>query len=175
MWPMADALLGDARGGVLIGAGSLDLAECTLCSSRCICAVRLRIWVREVELGSPRVAGAFALALRIRAGVAFLPRDAAVLRTGTDGPCEDLKFALEGTRDGLGLGVILFLLERTLRLLGGFDGVLRMLRLNGADASDIGGEGGVGVSETVSAVETDFVSGGVVIIGEDAVELGEPP
>lgn len=41
------------------------------------------------------------------------------------------------------------------------------------EASDIGGEGGVGVSDTVSVVETDFVSGGVVIIGEEAVDTGE--
>lgn len=42
------------------------------------------------------------------------------------------------------------------------------------EASDIGGDGGVGVSDTVSFVETDFVSGGVVIIGDEAVETGEP-
>ena len=39
------------------------------------------------------------------------------------------------------------------------------------DDSETGGEGGVAV---VVCVETDFVSGGVVIIGEDAVDTGEP-
>ena len=33
------------------------------------------MWVRDVELGMPRVAGALFLAFRITAGVAFLLRD----------------------------------------------------------------------------------------------------
>lgn len=57
-------------------------------------------------------------------------------------------------------------------LLGGFIGV-RIAFDSFADDSDIGGDGGVGVSDTVSAVETDFVSGGVVISGEEAPEFGE--
>lgn len=44
-------LRGEARGGVYVGAGSLERAECTLASSRCICAVRVRIWERELEAG----------------------------------------------------------------------------------------------------------------------------
>lgn len=43
-----------------------------------------------------------------------------------------------------------------------------------AEASDMGGDGGVAASELVSAVEIDLVPGGVVIIGDDAVERGEP-
>jgi hypothetical protein len=74
-WPKADRFRGEARGGVLTGAGSFDLADCTRCSSLCICAVRVRIWVRDVELGRPRVAGAFALAFRMTEGVAFLARE----------------------------------------------------------------------------------------------------
>ena len=42
---------GEARGGVLVGAGSLDRADCTRASSRCIWAVRLRIWERELDPG----------------------------------------------------------------------------------------------------------------------------
>lgn len=38
------------------------------------------------------------------------------------------------------------------------------------DGSDDGGEGGVGVSETVD--EADLV-GGVAVVGEDAVVVGE--
>jgi len=57
-------------------------------------------------------------------------------------------------------------------LLGGLTGVFAT-GLAFAEASDIGGEGGVGVSEVVSVVEMDFVSGGVVIIGEEAVDDGE--
>lgn len=49
--PMTDER-GDALGGVLTGAGSLERADCTRASRRCICAVRDRIWVSEVEVGS---------------------------------------------------------------------------------------------------------------------------
>jgi hypothetical protein len=42
-----------------------------------------------------------------------------------------------------------------------------------AEASDMGGDGGSCTSETVSAVDTDFESGGVVISGELAVECGD--
>jgi hypothetical protein len=58
-------------------------------------------------------------------------------------------------------------------LFGGFTGVFAT-GLVDVEASDIGGEGGVGVSETVSFVDTDFVSGGVVIIGDEAAEFGDP-
>lgn len=59
--------LGLDLGGVLTGAGSLLLADCTLCSSRCICAVSVRICVSEVEFGKPLVAvgGGLDLAPRI--------------------------------------------------------------------------------------------------------------
>lgn len=56
-------------------------------------------------------------------------------------------------------------------LFGGFKGVLA-IGATVAEDSDIGGDGGVGVSDTVSVVETDFVSGGVVMSGEEAVEVG---
>ena len=35
-----EPLLGDVPGGVLVGAGSLDRTECTLCSSRCILFIK---------------------------------------------------------------------------------------------------------------------------------------
>ena len=38
--PRADPLLGEARGGVDVGPGSFDLAECTLCSMLCILLMR---------------------------------------------------------------------------------------------------------------------------------------
>jgi hypothetical protein len=40
----------------------------------------------------------------------------------------------------------------------------------GAEASEIGGDGGVAVLETV--VDADF-EGGVVVIGDEAVEVGD--
>ena len=43
---------GEARGGVVAGAGSLDRTECTLASRRCICAVSERMWESELEAGS---------------------------------------------------------------------------------------------------------------------------
>ena len=154
---------------MLIGAGSFDLADWTRCSSRCICAVRLRIWVSEVEFGNPRVAGALVLVCRITEGVAFLVR---VELGGAVGPLEVRKFP-DGNRV-VGLGVVLESPEGNFNLLfGGFIGVLA-IGLVVAEASDIGGDGGVGVSETVSVVETDLVSGGVVIMGEEAVDAGEP-
>jgi hypothetical protein len=56
----------------------------------------------------------------------------------------------------------------------GFIGVLKAFGAFAED-SEIGGEGGVGVSDTVSIVETDFVSGGVVMSGDDAIESGDSP
>lgn len=169
MWPSAESFRGDARGGVETGAGNFDLADCTRCSSLCICAVRLRICVRDVEFGKPRVGGAFARVFLMTDGVAFLVR---VELGGAAGPLEVRKL-LDGYRDAAGFGVVLESPEGSLSLLfGGFTGVFA----NGlafADASDIGGEGGVGVSEIVSFVDTDFVSWGVVIIGDEAVETGD--
>lgn len=156
----------------MTGAGNFDLADCTRCSNRCICAVRLRICVRDVEFGKPRVAGAFVLAFRISDGVAFLLR---MELFGIAGPLELRRLAFpDGCRGTVGLGVVLESPEGSLSLLfGGFEGVLA-ISLAFAEASDIGGDGGVSVSDTVSFVDTDFVSGGVVIIGDEAVELGEP-
>ena len=42
-----------------------------------------------------------------------------------------------------------------------------------AEASDLGGEGGSWISETVSTVEIDLLSGGVMTNGELAVDCGE--
>lgn len=138
----------------------MDLAEWTRCSSLCICAVRLRIWVREVEFGIPRVAGALLAAFRITDGV----------ERSMVGLLVDVLLELA---PNLGLGVTLRSPEGSLnRVGGGFIGVLIEGCLS-LYVSDIGGDGGVGVSETVSEVETDFVSGGVVIIGEEATEFGE--
>ena len=42
-WLSAEPGLGEARGGVEIGAGNLDRAEWTLCSSFCILPISPRI------------------------------------------------------------------------------------------------------------------------------------
>jgi hypothetical protein len=127
--------------------------------------------VRELEFGGLRVAGAFILAPRMTDGVAFLIRELDSA-DGPPGPLEPRKFA-DWYADA-GLGVVLELPEGSFNLL--FDVFIGVFAtgLVVAEASDMGGEGGVGVSETVSVVDTDLVSGGVVIIGEEAVEVGEP-
>jgi hypothetical protein len=170
LWPIAEPFRGDARGGVLTGAGSFDLADWTRCSSFCICAVRVLMCVRDCEFGMPRVAGAFDLAFLMTDGVAFLVRDEL---SGAVGPLE-LRKVPDGSRDAVGFGVVLESPEGSFNLLfGRFIGVFATGFVVVED-SDIGGDGGVGVSDTVSAVETDFVSGGVVIIGDEAVEVGDP-
>jgi hypothetical protein len=72
---MAESGRGEARGGVEVGAGSLDRADCTRCSSRCILPIRPRIWTNDEELGT----GPFSLRavdMRRFAGVAIpLVRD----------------------------------------------------------------------------------------------------
>lgn len=72
----------------MMGAGSFDLAECTRCSSRCICDCRVRTCVREVELGNPLVGGALALVFRMTEGVAFL------VRTELEGAAAPLELAV---------------------------------------------------------------------------------
>lgn len=42
---------GENLGGVLIGPGSFERADCTRASRRCIWAVRVRMWVSELEGG----------------------------------------------------------------------------------------------------------------------------
>lgn len=43
---------GEARGGVVVGAGSFERTECTRASRRCIWAVRFRMWLRDVDGGT---------------------------------------------------------------------------------------------------------------------------
>lgn len=46
------SVLGEARGGVCVGAGSLERADCTRASRRCICAVSVRMCDNEFDDGS---------------------------------------------------------------------------------------------------------------------------
>lgn len=103
------------------------------------------------------------------AGVAFLALEEEI---GAAGPFE-LRRLLE-LYLAEGFGVVLESPEGSFILLaGGFIGVF-MIGLAEPEASDIGGDGGVGVSDT-SVVEIDLVSGGVVIIGDEALDIGESP
>lgn len=90
---------------------------------------------------------------------------------GMDGPRDDRNgCAEEGYR--IGLGVTLRSADGARMRLGGLRGVRKAL---GAfdERSETGGEGGVGVSEIVSAVDTDLLSGGVVMRGDEAIESGD--
>ena len=90
---------------------------------------------------------------------------------GMDGPREERNGCAE---DGyrIGLGVTLRSADGARMRLGGLIGVRKGL---GAfdDRSEMGGEGGVGASEIVSVVDTDLLSGGVVIRGDEAMESGD--
>lgn len=124
------------------------------------------MWVSDAEFGKPLgcvVRGR--AAVRLTEGVGRLEDD------GIDGPREDRSGCAE---DGyrIGLGVTLRSADGARMRLGGLRGVRNAL---GAfdERSEMGGEGGVGVSEIVSAVETDLLSGGVVIRGDEAMESGD--
>ena len=78
-WPEAESLLGEARGGVEVGAGSFDRAELTRCSSFCILPISPRIWCKEPDAGRPppawELAGRLMVERRDTYGVGWLLRD----------------------------------------------------------------------------------------------------
>jgi hypothetical protein len=163
-------VLGEARGGVRVGPGSLDRAECTRASSRCICAVRVRIWVSEFEVGSLFEAERGPTARWAGVRIVVVP---------------PVEIRLPGARvvavGGLerGLGVVLALTSaegrrERLTVLRWAEGLEAATLGRGAETSDMGGEGGSGNSERVSPSSvSDLESVGVVMRGELAVEPGE--
>jgi hypothetical protein len=124
------------------------------------------MWDREFEFGTPLVPNLLLGAVRSAEGVARVELigivGAFTVRTGRVG----------GYRGGF--GVVLDSPDGSRIFLVGFIGVLMPDFGAFPEVSEMGGDGGVGVSDTVSVVETDFVSGGVVIMGEEAAESGEP-
>lgn len=116
-----------------------------------------RIWYSEPDFERPSglllLAALFIVVLRENDGVAC-----SELLFMADGPLEYLRF-LDGY---CGRGVVSE---------SDIEGLDLGIRIDGAGAaciewSDVGGDGGVGVSDTVE--EADFV-GGVAIVGEDIV------
>lgn len=106
-------VLGEPRGGVLAEpAGSLDRADCTRASRRCICAVSVRIWVSELEGGilCARVLGGGLLVVEfLWAGVrnaaeavaTRLPRVEELDAPPTDLGLDAMLLSAEGNRDFL--------------------------------------------------------------------------
>jgi hypothetical protein len=161
-WPTAEAFRGEARGGVEVGAGSLDRAELTRCSSFCIFPMRPRIWWSEPEAAVPGGSwGCSWCVVVVRRGIEGVER---ILLRGMDGRRE-----CREVRDNcvIGRAVLVELVMESRDLETGTAGVPDM---TGNDVSDVGGEGGVGVSETID--EADLV-GGVAMVGDDAVVVGE--
>ena len=167
--PLTEAR-GDARGGVCVGAGSLDRTECTRASRRCICAVSVRICERELEAGILCVPGR--AAVERFAGV----RNAAGLAP-IEGRLAGARDVVEGAGLVRGFGVASAEGSRDLRAaLDAAAGVLDAAAVlgRGAEASDMGGDGGSWTSDAAPAADEDFISGGVETRGELAVEFGEP-
>lgn len=162
---------GDARGGVIVGPGSLERADCTRASRRCIWAVSDRMCEREVDgaipLGAARGAAGFAGTGR---GAVVVVRDDTVA---------DLVGGREDAEDdSRGRGVTLESMDGNLDffcLVGAVTGVLIGGTLavfgkgGGAEASDMGGEGGSLTGVLVD--ETEAVSGGVDTMGELAPDI----
>ena len=84
--------------------------------------------------------------------------------TGTDGPRECLGIR-EDTCDARGVVSALLIEMRDFVICRA-----GVVAATGIDLSEVGGEGGVGVSETFE--DSDFV-GGVVTVGEEADVVGE--
>lgn len=163
---------GEARGGVGFGAGSLDRAFCTRASSFCILAVRDRMWDRDADAGipfaGPRAGGGLGAVGRAADAV----RDVAVVADRVGGRDDDADEA------SLGLGVVLVSIDGNLDLLG-FDvdgtgvlmgGTLVLGSGGGAEASDMGGDGG-SLTGVLTEDTEEAASSGVVMSGELAVDM----
>lgn len=160
---------GDTRGGVCVGAGSLDLADWTRSSSLCILPMSPRICCNEPEFGRPGGRSAAAMPFLecawppVAAPLAppallRLSREM-LLRDATDGVDRPLAlYASEVAREWVYRWVVFEACRDRVFWCGsgtearwrGKPGVavidLRML----AEASEIGGDGGVAVPETMT-------------------------
>lgn len=163
---------GEARGGVGFGAGSLDRAFWTRASSFCILAVRDRMWDKDVDGGTPFVGP------RAGGGLGAVDRVAGAVRS-VEFVADRVGGRDDAEDDNLGLGVTVGSIEGSLDLLGLetgagvlIEGTLVFGSGAGADASDIGGDGGSLTG--VLTDETDEDSGGVVMSGELAPDMALP-
>lgn len=170
MWcPSALAFRGLARGGVFVGAGSLDLTLCTRSSSFCMLPIRFRIWYREPDLG--KLAAGFPPTL----GLVLLCAGAIVRIEGVARPlgvaAGFIEFGILGPRECRG-GRAEYMPGR-----GVAEGsnAMELFRIGmgvegtgfaAIEASDKGGEGGV----ASGSIESAFERGGVeAVVGEDSV------
>lgn len=157
--------MGEPRGGVVLGAGNFERTDCTRASRRCIWAVRVRMWLRDVD-GGNRFPGP---------RLPFVPVDRGAVVVRIDEPVEPVAAARavvgrEVEVAGLDFGVTLGSnggnLDAFLGLVGAgvmIDDALGLDLGRDTDASDIGGDGG---SLTWILVEDMEDSGGVVVSGE---------
>lgn len=170
MWcPIALAFRGLARGGVCVGAGSLDLTLCTRSSSFCMLPIRFRIWYSEPDLGRtlpafpPTLGRALLCAgtvVRIDGVARPLGVAAGFIELEMLGPRE-CRGGLEEYMPGRGVAEGSSAME-VFRFGIGVEGI----GLAGMEASDRGGEGGV----VSGGIESAFERGGVeAVVGEDSV------
>jgi hypothetical protein len=171
-------LRGDMADGVdAPGPGSFDLARWTRSSRRCIWAVRLRMWDRELEPGAlfdiarvVRAAGGAPLAAP--PGVRSIADPVVADRVPGVRPLE-----VSGRMRGLAAACWSIDCIRVFRISpADADAGWKLgARGSGADASDIGGDGGSvsSVSSGMLSPASDFMSVGVVMSGELVAELGD--
>jgi hypothetical protein len=125
------------------------------------------MWVREFEGGILWAVARVDFAVELRWAGTRIELEAVATRAERE---EEVDVV-----NALDFGVLLFSAEEDgSRLFRGGAGALSPPILGkGTEVSDIGGDGGSCISDAVSAVDNDLVSGGVMIIGELAVECGE--
>lgn len=131
-------LRADGRDGVSVAGpvlGSLERADCTRASSRCIWAVRLRMWLSELGGGTLWEGARLVLDDEVRWPGDRVVLDIFAFRLEREVDVDPVKF--------LGFGVIVFSAEGANRPFRCRAGVLVPGSLEkGAEASDIGGDGG---------------------------------
>ena len=84
-WPSAEPLRGEAPGGVDVGPGNFDRADCTRCSSNCILLINPWRWYKDPEDGRP---GPLALVFGRLLAVGRAYDGVRSLVIGIDGPRE---------------------------------------------------------------------------------------